>query len=60
MRQREHITMAQQQEAPQGTPPPPGDEEPEFDFEGAFERLAGEKCRCAPGCAKAALLQAFL
>lgn len=52
--------MAQQQEAPQGTPPPPGDEEPEFDFEGAFERLAGEKCRCAPGCAKAALLQAFL
>lgn len=44
--------MEQQQEAPQGTPPPPGDEEPEFDFEGAFERLAGEKCRCAPGCGK--------
>ncbi|KAI7844949.1 hypothetical protein COHA_001596 [Chlorella ohadii] len=37
--------MAEQQEAPQGAPLPPGDEEPEFDFEGAFERLAGAPCR---------------
>ncbi|PRW61285.1 Sorting and assembly machinery component 50 [Chlorella sorokiniana] len=40
-------SMAERQEAPQGASPGPGDDEPEFDFEGAFERLAGAPCRVA-------------